>query len=181
MILYIQNVNKLKKSFTLIELMLVIILITVVYSIFVPKFMNSNLKKINFSLENLNSYLIDNYQFEKSIKFTCINQKRECFVLVDEKIMDISFKNIFKKVPTVYNLDFEVIEFANLQINEFEEKDVFFEFSINNDYKFKDIIVEFEDKIIYFNSIKEFAKVYSNLDELKEMFEKNKNEVLDAF
>lgn len=181
MTLFIPNVNKQNRAFTLIELMLVIVLITIVYSIFIPKFISSNATKKVITLENLSQSLTNRFSFESSLVFRCFEDTNECFVFLDGSKSDLEFKEFFETKPLVYDLNFNLIEFDSFEVAPLDEKDVSFELVIDHDYKFRDMIVEVDEKVFYFNSIKKNAIKFKNMDFLKDTFEKRKDEVLDAF
>lgn len=176
---------RVKKAFTLIELIIVILITSSVYLLM---FSNSNFlikdKKSNFSFINLKEYLIKNYEFQKEISFVCIENDLQCFIQIDGKI-DSSQKieNIFKIIPEVYeyNRDQIKIDFSQVVIDN-SDFDVVFEFKIDKDFKSKDYILDtLEDRVYVFNSIFQEAQVYASLNEVSELFEKNILEVKDAF
>ena len=179
------NSVRVKKSFTIIELIVVIILIMSAYFLI---FSNSNFTlkkdKVVLSLENLREFMLENFEFNDELSFVCIEENYECFFKIDEKLDEKStIKNFFKEKPIVYeyNKELNLIKFGQVEINNTNE-DIIFEFKINNDYKINEFILDTsEDKVYVFNSIFKEPKVYSSVNEVKDVFEKNGLEVKNAF
>jgi hypothetical protein len=177
--------NRVKKSFTLIELIIVIILISISYYLVFSSSnfkLNNDYKKISFP--KIKEYLMKNFEFENKISLVCIDENLVCYIKIDDKINpELKIENLFKTKPDVYEYtkEQELVSFNSIDINNITQ-DVFFKFEINSDYKSKDVIVDtLEEKIYLFNSLFKEAKVFNSLDELFETFNLNKVEVQDAF
>lgn len=176
---------RVKRAFTLIELILVILLTSSVYYLM---FSNSNFlikeTKDKFLLENTKEYLINNFEFNDEISLVCIEDDFSCFIKVDGEInTNKKVENVFKTIPEVYEYNQEQIrvDFQSVRINDIDN-DVIFEFKINNDFKSKEYILDtLEDKVYMFNSLFQKAKIYDSLGEAFDTFEKNILEVKDAF
>lgn len=176
---------RVKKGFTLIELIIVIILISTTYFLI---FSNTNfdVKKETKRLDlfNLKDYLLDNFEFEKEISFSCIEENFSCFIKVDDKLdKDFKVLNFFKIKPEVYeysNIETKV-DFKELRIDNLNHN-VIFELKISADYKTNEFIIDTQDeKIFVFNSIFTKPKIYKTLNESFEVFNLNQLEVRDAF
>lgn len=176
---------RVKKGFTLIELIIVIILISTTYFLV---FSNTNFQirtdEKRLDLSNLKDYLIKNFEFEKDVSFLCIEEKFSCFVKVDGKInKDFKVLNFFKRVPDVYEysasekrVNFKELRVDNMNYN------VIFELKINTDYKTNEFIIDTKDNNVFiFNSIFTKPKIYKSLYESMNTFKINQNEVKDAF
>ena len=176
---------RVKKGFTLIELIIVIILISTTYFLV---FSNTNFHirtdEKRLDLSNLKDYLIKNFEFEKDVSFLCIEEKFSCFVKVDGKInKDFKVLNFFKRVPDVYEysesekrVNFKELRVDNMNYN------VIFELKINTDYKTNEFIIDTkENNVFVFNSIFTNPKIYKSLYESMNIFKINQNEVKDAF
>ncbi len=177
--------TRVKKAFTLVELMIVVILSLVVASLMISTdTFKVKLAKDNFSLENIRTFLLDNYVFNDEVSFVCIEEEYTCFIKVDGRInKDVKIENVFTTTPDVYeyNQKREKIDFLPIQIDD-DEYNVVFEFKINSDFKSKDYILDtLEDRIYMFNSIFPKAKIFETLSEAFESFEKNSVKVRDAF
>lgn len=179
------NFIRVKKGFTLIELVVVIILIMSAYFLI---FSNSNFTlkkdKIVLSLENLRETMLENFEFNDNLSFVCIEENYECFFEIDGKLDEKSgIKNFFKDKPIIYEYkkELKAIEYFQVEINN-TKQDIIFEFKINNDYKSNEFILDTSNEKVYvFNSIFKEPKIYSSLNEVKDNFERNEIEVKDAF
>lgn len=176
---------RVKKSFTLIELIVVILIISATY--FLVFSSNSfNLKKEEEKVEllNLKDFLLENFVFEKNLSFVCIEENFSCFVKVDNELFkDFEIKHFFKIKPNVYeyNKDERNLEFNELRINNFNYK-VIFELKIDSDYKTNEFILDtLDNKVFVFNSIFTKPKIYESLDETFRTFNQKQIEVSDAF
>lgn len=176
---------RVKRGFTLIELIVVILLITVTYFLI---FSNSSFKikkdEIKLSLDNLQEVLIKDFQFQKEIAFLCIEEGFECFIKIDGVLNEESIvKNFFKNKPSVYeyNKEQKILEFRQVNINNLNQN-IIFELKINGDYKINEFILDTdEEKVYVFNSIFKEPKVFNSLNEVLDFFENNELEVRDAF
>ena len=92
------SLNRVRKAFTLIELIIVIILISISYYLI---FSNSNFKieneKNSLSFINIKKYLLDNFEFEDELSFVCINENLVCYIKVDGIINEeLKIENFFE-------------------------------------------------------------------------------------
>lgn len=176
---------RVKKAFTLIELIIVIILISTTYFLV---FSNSTFKMKKdvekLTLLTLKEYLFNNFEFEKELSFLCIEDDFSCYIKKDG-ILDKDFKvtNFFKTKPDIYeyNKDKRKVELEELRVDN-TNHNVIFELKINSDYKTNEFIVDTsESEIFVFNSIFTKPKIYKSLHESMDTFKINRKEVKDAF
>ena len=176
---------RVKKAFTLIELIIVILIISTTY-FFIFSNNNFNIKnqEEKITLYNLKDFLLKNFEFEKELSFLCIEKDFTCYVKTDGKIVeDFKINHFFKKTPDIYeyNIQERRVEFKDLRIENFDYK-VVFELKINSDYKINEFILDtLENEIYVFNSIFTKPKFYQTLSESFEVFNLNQIEVKDAF
>jgi len=86
-----------KQAFSLIELLIVILIIGIVYTLVVGNFDKVKDKNQKLTLENLKEYLQD-LPYEKSAELLCMNDCKECKILLDgetDRELD-GFLNILK-------------------------------------------------------------------------------------
>jgi prepilin-type N-terminal cleavage/methylation domain-containing protein len=177
--------KRVRKAFTLIELIIVIILISISYYLI---FSSSNFKieneNNNVSLKNIKKYLIKNFEFENELSIVCIDENLVCYIKIDGIVNeDIKIENLFQNKPNVYEYkkEEEIIDYESIDIDNISQ-DVFFELKINNDYKTNELVVDtINEKVYLFNSIFNEVKIYSSLQEVFETFNTNQLEVQDAF
>lgn len=179
------NKTRVKKAFTLIELIIVVILLFTTMYLFVFSSSNFDVKKRNniFSLDSLKENLIK-IPFDRIISFVCIEDNFDCFIEIDGNIKkDTKIKNVFNTKPEVYEFNSSQIQmdFDPIKIDDIDY-DVVFRYEINSDYKVKELILDtLEDKVYVYNSIYNKSRVFESISDAFEVFEKNKLEVRDAF
>lgn len=178
------NLIRVKRGFTLIELIIVIILIFSTYFlVFSNNTFSDKKEKKRLDLFNLREYLLNNFRFEKELAFSCIEEKFSCYVKVDGKL-DKNFKVIsfFKEIPDIYEYSPKEVkvELPELRIDN-KGYSVIFELKINSDYKTNEFIIDTQDNVLIFNSIFTKPMVYKTLNESLEVFNINKTKVKDAF
>lgn len=180
------NIRVNKGAFTLIELIIVVLIISIVYFVSLSSFsQKKELKSSKVELSTLKYYLKKEFDFTYNISFSCIkNDDLDCFIIKDDDYENmIKSKNIFSTIPTIYtyNLENSVIEFGQLKYENINY-DKFFELKIDRDRKHKNMIVEVDNlnyyliknitnNILYFTSLFEINDIQTNL----------KREVQDAF
>lgn len=178
------NSNKMS-SFTLIELILVLILVGVIYAIFLPKF-NTTTKNQDkkIELKTLKKYLLENFDFQESIKFSCIEKDFTCYVIIDNAINeDVKIENFFNVEPEIltYNKNLDRYDLGKITVDGFTEN-LIFEYKINSDFKSNEFILDTkENKVYLFNSIYENPLVFDSVFEVRDYIDKNINGVKGAF
>ena len=175
---------KIKKSFTIIELVLVVVLISLVYGIFF-----ANIKKVstqdedkNKNILNLKSLLLQ-YDFEETIEIKCTDVDFKCFVLSDGEVVGELKEKLFDAIPTVYSYERngKKITYNDLKMEQLERYSVYFHYKIDKYGKTKDMILEANEKIYIFNSIFNKPIIVENLSEVGKYFESGKEKVKDVF
>ena len=175
---------QIKKAFTLLELIIVLIIVGLSYYLIIntsslaPKKDTSNL-----SLSNIKEYIIKNFEFKKNICFFCIEKDLACYVKVDNDIQkDFEIKNFFSSTPSVYEYsdNYTKIDFLPMSMNE-DEENVVFELMLNSDFKHKDFIVDTDDKFYLYNSIYDKPIVFDSYSEIFEKAQNRTQEIKYAF
>lgn len=174
---------KVIKAFTLIELLVVILLISLVSFLGFSKFDFTASSKKQLKIEEIKTYLLENFDFQKSMKFVCLDyEKYPCFIYLDGKL-NKNFKNetLFEKQPRVYKYTKELEDYylEEVKIDNINYKTVF-EIEFNKDYKHKDFILDADNKVYVFNSISNIVKTYANTNEIIDQFYENISKVKDA-
>lgn len=143
-----------KKAFTLFELILVVIIIGLVYSLVLGKITNKKNIKVQ-NLKDLKSILIKN-----NIKQFIVYGK--CDKTKPNKINPDLFKDI--KVYTVKNETLEKVEFNPIQIKD-EIYDVCLKFNINQNKSSSSYIIKQNEKYFVFHPYFQKTKVFTQEDE----------------
>lgn len=171
MILSTVNVSN-KKAFSLLELVMVIVLIGVVTSIMLPNLFKTNTKN-TIELDSLKRYLVSNYSFSKNISYICVERSLLCYIFIDGVRNENIIKNIFVEEPSVYSSisPYNRMEFDRVYINEFDEVGVIFKLTINSDFKSNDFLLDYDNTIYHYNSIKDKASTYKDIGEYRDYVE----------
>ncbi|AXH12185.1 pilus assembly FimT family protein [Halarcobacter bivalviorum] len=174
-----------KKSFTLIELMIVILLISLVYALSISSFKMEKKKEFNLDIYNIKDFLIKNFEYTKNLSFVCTKEQNlPCYVFIDEKLVEnLKIENFFSQEVRVYNYDklLSDYEFKTVSINN-SEYQPFFELTFNKDFKHKNMIVETSNsKIFLLSSLSNEVKVFNSTNEILDRFNDLEIEVKDAF
>lgn len=176
---------RVKKSFTLIELIVVILIVSFTY-VLIFSTNSFDMKKQNKKLDlyELKDFMIENFPFEKELSFLCIEENFTCFVKVDGYLnKDFKVEYFFKTKPDVYKYQKDEIKmkFQELRVENFNYE-VIFELKINSDFKTNEFILDtLENEVYVFNSIFTKPKKYPSLNETYEVFNLQQIEVKDAF
>ncbi len=173
-----------KKSFTLIELIIVILLISIVYFLAFSSFSVKNEKEYKVDLENLKEFMFKNFTYEKNLSLVCIeDESKDCYIFIDDKMdKDIKISNLFTQIPDVYNYnkDLTRYDFTKIRLDDIEYEP-FFELKIDSDKKHKDIVLDtLNEKVYLFSSISKNAELFNNTNEVIDKFSENEIEVKDA-
>lgn len=175
---------RVKKAFTLIELMLVIILISTVSFLVATNFNFNTQEKYKVNIGNIKDFLSKKFKFSEKISLTCIeDESLNCYVFIDGvKNKEIKIENLFTQLPQVYNYDKDLSEyqFTKVRLNDIEYEP-FFQLIIDNDGKHKNIVLDTMDEKVYlFSSISKKTEVFENTNEIIDRFFELETEVKDA-
>ena len=171
------------KAFTLFELIVVVILVSIVYYI---TFSNLDIKqkKLNtITLTNIKQKLLE-YDFNSNIAIKCLNNENiDCLLIVDNLIQQEKIENLFKSCPNVYEYSKDIIqiEYLDLELDQFKTADVCFEFEVSKNQNSSQIIVETSNDVYIYDNISLKPKKLKFINDVSFYFEEKENEVRDAF
>jgi hypothetical protein len=151
---------------------MVIVLIGIVTIIMLPNLFKTNTKNI-IELNSLKEYLVSNYSFSKKISYICIERSFLCYIFIDGVRNENVIENFFVTEPSVYaSVDpYRKIEFDRVYVNEFDERGVVFNLTIDSDFKSNEFLLEYEDTIYHYSSIQDKATMYDDIGAYKESVE----------
>ena len=160
-----------KKAFSLIELIIVVVIMGVVYMLAVHNLQNFKDPVTALSLQNLKVYL-QKIPHTKSVELLCLDDCSSCDVLVDgEKDPNTTaFDNFIDNSIKVYRYDFNLgfqeqgkkVYFNNENI----EENICFSFSVDNKGVSEQVAVQFKDKVYDYTTYLSPTPVYGSLKEL---------------
>ena len=173
-----------KKAFTLIELLIVILIIGIIYTLAITNFQNITNPTKKLTIENLGHYL-NSFQHKKDVKFLCLDDCSSCNIFVDGEIVKElkgSFDNFIDDSIRVYKysyLDGYIKkEFTPYFNHEGIEEDVCFSFSIDKNGISDQILLEYNNKFYDFSSNLSTKKIYNSIEEATEAKENLKYKIL---
>ena len=171
-------------AFSLIELLIVIVIIGVVYTLAIKSFARVADTTKQVTLVTLKGYL-QSIPHEHSVKFLCLDDCSSCDILVDSKVDETlkgSFDNFLDSSVKVYRYD----SYQGMQpiINEVYfnsedvEEDVCFSYSVDKKGVGEQVFVEYNKKVYDFTTYFEQTPVYNSLSDVVNTKEKSVNKVL---
>ncbi len=164
-----------KKAFSLIELLIVVLIIGVIYSMAIGTIRGASdtkAKKVN--LKNLKYYL-QSIKYEQSVKILCLDNCKSCSLLVDEKKdkeLDESFDILVDDTVEIYSYEY----LTGMQEKEKEiffnkeevEEDVCFSYTIDKKGIGDQVYIRFKEKVYDYTLDSGFVSVYNSLEEAQE-------------
>ena len=173
-----------KKAFSLIELLIVVIIIGVVYTLAITNFQKVGDQSQNITLQTLKKYL-QTFPCKKDATFLCLNDCSSCEIVVDNKKIDELngvFDNFLDQSIEVYRYDFS----SGLQERDkkiyFNEEDieerVCFSYTVDKQGIGDQIIIKFKNNVYDYSSNAQIAPRYKTLDQVIVEKEKLVTEVL---
>ena len=169
-----------KKGFTLFELLLVLIIISLVYYLIVPTnlFLKRESSK-DFTFKELKRYL-STFSQNKKITLLCTDECKKCKIFDGNKTIDTDiFKN--KRVEAFRYRDNylqEIRFFAPKLADTYEE--ICFKYSYYPKKEIGDeLFAKYDGKVYYFSPYFQDTKVFNSIEEAKEFYEKNLRNLRD--
>lgn len=169
-----------KKAFSLIELLIVIVIMGVIYTLAINNFDKLNDKSKNLSLSNLKEYL-KSQTYEKSVGLICLDKCLNCNLFIDSnKTTDIG--EFLNEDVKRYRYDF-LYGYVNIENNLFfnerdTEEDVCFSYKLDKNGVGEQVLIEYKDKFYDFSEYFSDVKIYNSLDEATQAKEKLIQEVM---
>ena len=160
-----------KKAFSLIELLIVILIIGVVYTLSVGSFEKVKDESKKLTLQNLKEYLQD-LPHEKSAEILCLDDCSMCKILVDgKKIRELD--DFLDKSVKSYRYDFS---YGMVELDKVD--DVCFSYEIDKKGVGQQVLVEFKNKFYDYSTYLTPVSIYSSLQEARDAKEQLVQEVL---
>jgi len=160
-----------KKAFSLIELLIVILIIGVVYTLSIGNFKNMKNGKDKLSLKNLRSYL-QTIPYKKKIEFVCMDDCLHCEVFIDEK-KHKKVKSFLDNSIKSYRYDFS---YGMVELEKSRSR--CFSYTLDKEGVGDQIFVEFQNKVYDMSAYLDDTPIYSSIDEVLDIKENMAQEVL---
>jgi len=160
-----------KKAFSLIELLIVILIIGIVYTISIGNFEKVKNKTTKLTLANLKEYL-QSLPYERSAELLCLDDCRECKILLDgENFKELD--NFLDKSVKSYRYDFF---YGMIEVE--KQNDICFSYGVDKKGVGQQVIVEYKKQFYDFSTYLSPVSVYSSLQEATDAKENLIQEVL---
>ena len=160
-----------KKAFSLIELLIVILIIGIVYTISIGNFEKVKNKTTKLTLANLKEYL-QSLPHERSAELLCLDDCRECKVLIDGETFK-ELDNFLDKSVKSYRYDFS---YGMIEVE--KQNDICFSYGVDKKGVGQQVIVEYKKQFYDFSTYLSPVSVYSSLQEATDAKENLIQEVL---
>lgn len=161
-----------KRAFTLIELILVVLIIGVVYMLSIGSLEKLKAKSQNMlpTLSNLKSFLLGK-DFEKEARFVCFDGCSTCSVLLDGNATE-EVEGFFDSPPKLYRYD-QTLGMEDAEPDPYfdangVQKDVCFSYRIYKEGIGDQILVEYHHMIYDYSDYFEETKVYDSIEDAKQ-------------
>lgn len=162
-----------RRGFTLIELMIVIVIMAAVYALMLQNFSLPKDKNSQMSIENLPAYLRKIYpNEEKKVTYRCVNKCQKCSFLVGRK--EVKAKELlFEKPPKVYGF-----VRGRLEKKEFQ-KGVCFEYLLYPNGSSDKVVLEYENRVYLYANIDKKTAIFSDKDRASEYIDEAKRRAFE--
>lgn len=169
-----------RKAFSLIELMIVIMIIGVVYTLAITKFQKMGEESTHVNLKSLKAYL-QKFPHTKNVKLLCLEDCSSCDVLVDGK-KEATLNNFLDKSVKVYRYDFSYGTREQTKEVYFNkdtvEKYVCFSYTVDKNGVGEQVFVEYKGIVYDFSNYLTPISVYTSLQKAVDTKKKLMQEVL---
>lgn len=168
-----------RKAFSLIELLIVVVIIGVVYNLAIGSFEKiAKPQSQKITLQDLKSFLAK-IEYERQIKLLCLDDCGRCNLFIDgvaaedfekvfEDFLDISVQ-IYRYDPLLGVVEYQ--QELYFDSNDVEQR-VCFSYAMDRDKIGEQIVVKFKDKVYDFSLYTDDVMLYNSLEEFIESKEK---------
>ena len=176
--------SHIKEAFSLIELIIVVLIIGIVYTLAVGKIESLKTDKVKPTLLNLKNHL-KSLQYENTSKLMCLDKCRECSIYIDgelDKKLSSEFDEFLDSSVEIYRYDFNLgmISIKNkIYFNSKDnEEDICFSYEVDKKGIGDQVIVEYKAYVYDFTRHIGDTVRYSSLDDVATFKEEEIQKVL---
>ena len=168
-----KKIEKLHKGFSLIELLIVIIIISMVYFLGFSSIEKSSTKKKALSPLNLKSSILKSELFQGEATLLCLNRCRSCYMRKDinspfeEYEQNIDLKNI-----EAYTLDARD-SLHRMEYGRYQDKKICLMLNFYTNGSSTQIILKNKDAVYFLPAFFDEPQKVDNLEDAKELWLKN--------
>ena len=172
-----------RAAFSLLELLIVVVIIGLIYTLALPNFASLEQKKSNLTLADLKSVL-QNTPHEERIAFLCIQECKECFLEVDsQRVEDTEkrFENFLDATVQRYKYEQQrgmvLLEKELYFKDENSYEELCFSYTIDKQLGGDAVYIAYGGKI-YDYATAFTTPIYNSIEEVQEMREKLEMDIL---
>jgi hypothetical protein len=151
------------------ELLIVVMIIGVVYSIVISKIKSPLYEKITPSFKNLKFYL-QSFSKTSKVAFICPENADKCFIEIDDKKV--------KEVKSFFDDSVEIYRYNYYNGVSKKDDNNFFSFSVDKNGITDQVIIRYKNRVYDYTDYFNNPKIYDSLSELSETKSKLIEEVL---
>jgi prepilin-type N-terminal cleavage/methylation domain-containing protein len=173
-----------RSAFSLIELLIVVLIVGIVYTLSVSNFESLKEDRVRPTLLNLKS-LLDNLDKKSDAELICLDECKSCGIYIDGELdenLSELYEEFFDSEPRVYRYDqnYGLIDLQNKVFFNVEgtQEEICFSLGVNKNGVSEQVIVEYKDKFYDFSPYFVETQVYSSASKLNEVKENLSQEVL---
>jgi prepilin-type N-terminal cleavage/methylation domain-containing protein len=156
-----------KGAFTLIELMVVIVIMGVIYTLGITSFPQRDEEEKHLTLLTLKEYL-QGLEFQESAKLLCLDECTSCKILIDGE-SNTTIESFIDDSIKVYRYDYlsgpmEVMKDVYFNVENIQE-DVCFSYKVDKQGIGDQVLVEYKDEVYDFTPYMTPTKKYASLED----------------
>lgn len=163
--------NLFHKAFSLIELLIVVVIMGVVYTLAITNFAKIDENQTVLSLQNLKKYLM-NIEHENNVRLLCLDDCESCELYADGELVEgyeDTFNGFLDDSIKVYTYNFnlgttEISKQIHFNIEGIEE-DICFSYLMDKKGVGEQVLVEFKNKVYDFSTYFVKTPVYDSIEE----------------
>ena len=175
---------KYKKAFSLIELLIVVLIIGIVYTLAITNFQKVGDESQKVTLQTLKKY-IQTFPHEKDVKFLCLDDCSSCDIFVDGKkdeelngVFDNFLDDTIEVYRYEYNAGLQEIEKEIYFNEEGSEESVCFSYTVDKVGVGNQVIIKFRERVYDYTSYLPITPTFKTIEDAVEAKENLFQEVL---
>ena len=163
-----------KSSFTLFELLIVILIISIIYGLFIERISSSKEAPVfEDDIQSLQKVL-ESKRFQEVAKIVCVDKCEKCSIIIDGK-EKAEISGLFEEEPKVYDFDIHgmlsEVEFIPVFDKDKNPKEVCFEYALYSNGSHSSYIVEYKGKFYVFDAYMHPVRKVATIAEAQELFD----------
>jgi len=164
-----------KSSFTLFELLIVILIISIIYGIFIQKLGSTKpVDRIGPGEFQELEKILQEQHFREEAKIVCVDKCKKCYIYVDGRPQG-KIEGLFEEEPKVYDFDIHGIlsevKFVPIFDKEKNPKEVCFEYALYPNGSRSSYIMEYKDSFYVFDAYMRPVRKVASISEAQDLFD----------